>query len=88
MRASAKEVKMFATFIENNATKIIANGKEYYFLPYWFEKKEFDGFFMHSLGELPEELKKEIEFFRNLDNEKSILSYVRYPKTKDECYEK
>ena len=53
--------KLFKSVLENNANIVtLANGKEYYFLPSWFEKTRAYNFKEHSLGNLPKELTDEL----------------------------
>jgi len=46
-----------------NGTYLTDGKKEFFFLPYWFEKTE-GGYFAHQLGRLPEVLVKLIEDMR------------------------
>jgi hypothetical protein len=69
------------TMLEEHASCLTINGKKYYFLPFYFMDDDSDDFEMLHLDHLPEELKEGIEFFRNEDNQKNILSY---PVTKEE----
>jgi len=46
-------------------TQLVSGNKTYCFLPFWFEKITEDNIFkIHRLGELPEELKHLINYFR------------------------
>ena len=49
-------------FIGNEVSD--SEGRAAYFLPYWFEETD-EGFILHSLGNLPEWIKKTIKEWRD-----------------------
>lgn len=60
MIVEIKGDKPLSKFLEENASKV---NEKYYFLPYWFEKTK-DGFKLHHLEKLPEELKDAVKKLR------------------------
>ena len=55
-------IKQLNEVLEENASILDpdGNGDKYFFLPFWFEKLNSYGYKMHSLDNLPPELKEEL----------------------------
>lgn len=58
--------------LNNMGTSIMTNGKTYHFFPFWIEDDGGD-LFIHSLGDLPEELKEAIEEIRDKKEDGYLL---------------
>ena len=58
-----------AALKETGTYVVLGDGREFYFLPYWFEKIEHHSYIMHDLDKLPEDLKECIQEEREEENE-------------------
>ena len=61
-----KVTKEQSDFIKQNGSRVEANDKKYYYIPFWFMETEIEGVFEElSFDKLPEALKKEIKSNRD-----------------------
>lgn len=56
--------EMMCFFEEQGTIVTIHEGSEYYFIPYWIEKRKDGVHFLHQLGNLPEELTNAVRSMR------------------------
>jgi hypothetical protein len=74
------------SFLEANSNVMCQSGEKYYFMPFWFERREGEDVFKrHSLGHLPKKITDFVEMCRNETIEE--LSIQR-PLNEKDCFKK
>ena len=65
-----------SSFIESYTAITDCEGKEAYFIPYWFEKKGEQKYAIHRLGRLPKWIRKLVANIRGVEDRSLSMLYT------------